>query len=103
MDNRVNEYRRKVRLLRADMLVVQQAVRAQISQDQDCTEASFRLLGMRRELSALVQELTVLGGVERLPTVEERWKERRHVVRRVQPANVPLKLNLEKRRLAARG
>ena len=103
MDNRVNEYRRKVRLLRADMLVLQQAVCAQISRDQDCTEASFRLLAMRREMSALVRELTVLGGADRLPTVEERLKERRHVVRSAQPATVALKLKVAKRRLAARG
>lgn len=103
MDNRVNEFRRKIRLLRADMLLVEDTIRDQITHDEDCTEASYRVLAMRREMAALVRELTVLGGVERLPTVDERLKENLRVALRPRLVKLPAKQKVQKRRLAARG
>lgn len=103
MDNRINEFRRKIRLLRADMLEVEDTIRDQITHDQDCTEASYRLLAMRREMAALVRELTLLGGVERLPTVDERLKENLRLVHRPRPAKLPARHQVQKRHLAARG
>lgn len=75
MDNRVNEIRRTIRALRADMLAMEEAVRVQMNRDHDCTEPALRLLAMRREMAVLARELTILGGTDRLPTVDERLKE----------------------------
>jgi hypothetical protein len=103
MDNRVNETRRKIRSLRADMLEREDAIRRQTNQGQDCAESSFRLLAMRRELAALVAELKRLGGCEPLPTVDERLKESYRLVPGPRAVKLPPKQKVQKRRLAARG
>ena len=75
MDNRINEIRRKISSLRAEMMDVEAAIRDQINHDLDCTEASLRLMSMRAELLVLIGEWKGAGGSDRLPTVEERLKE----------------------------
>lgn len=75
MDNRLNGLRRKIKVLRLEMLDLQVSVRDQISHDRDCTESSVRLMEMRRELTVLVKEWTRLGGGDRLPTIQERLRE----------------------------
>ena len=75
MDNRLNELRRKISILRMKMLEIAASVRDQVNHDRDCAESSLRLMGMRQELTALVQEWTLLGGGERLPTIQERLRE----------------------------
>jgi len=75
MDNRINEIRRKISILRADMMEVEAAIRGQIKHDLDCTESATRLLVMRRELVTLIGEWKAAGGGERLPTLQERLKE----------------------------
>jgi chorismate mutase len=75
MDNRVNELRRKISSLRAEMMVVEAATRDQVNRDRDCTEASLRLMAKRAELLVLVGEWKAAGGGDRLPTVEERLKQ----------------------------
>lgn len=77
MDNRLNKIRKEVSVLRAEMLRAEDVVRDQVNHDQDCTAAALGLMAMRAKMSALVREWTVLGGCARLPTVEERLKERR--------------------------
>jgi hypothetical protein len=57
-------------------------------------------MGMRQELAALVREWALLGGGERLPTIQERLRENH---RTVQKPKVPPKQKVEKRRLVARG
>jgi len=74
MDNRINEIRRKISLLRADMVLVEDAMRDQIRHDLDSTEAALRLMAMRTELAALVAEWKAAGGGEPLPTIQERLK-----------------------------
>ena len=74
MDNRINEIRRKISLLRADMVLVEDAMRDQIRHDLDSTEAALRLMAMRTELAALVAEWKAAGGSEPLPTIQERLK-----------------------------
>jgi hypothetical protein len=74
MDNRINEIRRKISLLRADMVRVEDAMRDQIRRDMDSTEAALRLMAMRTELAALVAEWKAAGGSEPLPTIQERLK-----------------------------
>jgi len=74
MDNRINEIRRKISVVRAGMPAVEREVRLQVSQDQDCTDAALKLLAMRRELALLVAEWRAAGGNEPLPTLQERLK-----------------------------
>jgi chorismate mutase len=75
MDNRINEFRRKISFLRAEMMDVEATIRDQINHDLDCTEASLRLMAKRAELLVLLGEWKAAGGSDRLPTVEERLKE----------------------------
>jgi hypothetical protein len=103
MDNRINDLRRKIKSLRTKMLELEGAIRDQINHDQDCTKSGTRLLLMRQELTALVREWTVLGGGDRLPTIEERLKENHRLVPRSRSATLPPKQKVQKRRLAARG
>jgi hypothetical protein len=72
MDNRINEIRRSMTLLREEMMRVEETMRDQIKRELDCAEAALRLLKMRTELAALVLEWRAAGGSERLPTVRER-------------------------------
>jgi hypothetical protein len=74
MDNRINEIRRKMSVLRAEMVRVEDAVRDQIKRDLDCTEAALRLMALRTDMSALVGEWKAAGGNEPLPTIQERLK-----------------------------
>jgi chorismate mutase len=74
MDNRINEIRRKISSLRAEMVHVEDTMRDQIRHDLDSTEAALRLMAMRTELAALVAEWKAAGGSEPLPTIEERLK-----------------------------
>jgi hypothetical protein len=86
MDNRINEIRHKISALRAEMLTVESSIRDQINHDLDCTEASLRLMALRREVVDLVQQRKVAGGDDRCPTVEERLKENhRPPVKRKKP------------------
>ena len=100
MDNRLNELRRKISTLRLEMLDMEASIRDLVNDDRDCTESSLRLMGMRQELAALVREWALLGGGERLPTIQERLRENH---RTVQKPKVPPKQKVEKRRLVARG
>ncbi len=75
MDNRINEIRRKISVLRADMMEMEAAIRGQIKHDLDCTESATRLLAIRQEVVALIGDWKAAGGGERLPTVQERLKE----------------------------
>ena len=72
MDNRINEIRCKMGVLRVEMTRVQDAMRDQIKHDLDCTESALRLMTMRTEMSALVAEWKAAGGSEPLPTIQER-------------------------------
>ena len=74
MDNRINEIRRKIRSLRAEMVGVEDAMHDQIRNDLDSTESALRLIAMRAELAALVAEWKAAGGSDPLPTIEERLK-----------------------------
>jgi hypothetical protein len=103
MDNRLNELRRKISTLRREMLDAEASIRDLVNNDRDCTESSLRLMEMRQELTALVKEWALLGGGERLPTIQERLRENHRPVqkRKAQPKPQP-KRKVEKRRLVAR-
>ncbi len=74
MDNRVNEIRRKIGALRAEMVRVETRMHEQIRSDLDCKESALRLMAMRKELASMVAEWKAAGGSERLPTIQERLK-----------------------------
>jgi hypothetical protein len=75
MDNKINEIRRKISVLRAEMLKAEDSIRDQINGDMDCTETSLRLMEMRREMVSLIRERDALGGWEKCPNIAERLKE----------------------------
>jgi chorismate mutase len=74
MDNRVNEIRRKISVLRAEMVRVEHAMHDQIRRDLACTDSALQLIAMRRQLAVLVAEWKAAGGSESLPTIAERLK-----------------------------
>jgi hypothetical protein len=78
MDNRINEIRRKMSVLRAGMVHVEKTMHDQIRTDLDSTESALRLMEMRKELASLVAEWRAAGGSERLPTIQERLKASHH-------------------------
>jgi hypothetical protein len=82
MDNRINECRRKISVLRARMMEAEAQVRLEVGRGLDCTESANRLLTLRQELGLLIGQWKQAGGFDRLPTVEERLK------RKLAPAGV---------------
>jgi hypothetical protein len=72
MDNRINEIRRKISALRAQMANGEAVVRDLVNNDRDCTEAARRLMAMRAELRVLIARWKAAGGGEALPSVRER-------------------------------
>jgi hypothetical protein len=67
MDNRINEIRRKISLLRVRMIELEALVRNQVCQDLDCSEAAGEQLAARREIARLIGEWKAAGGGDRLP------------------------------------
>ena len=74
MDNTLNDVRRRISLLRSQMLATADVIRKQMDRDEDCTDASLRLMAMRTEMLGLIGERDRLGGSEPLLNVEERLK-----------------------------
>ncbi|MGF6309071.1 chorismate mutase [Bradyrhizobium sp. i1.8.4] len=72
MDNKINEIRRKISTLRAEMTLVEASIRDQVNRDLDCSEASYRLMAMRAEVAKLIGRWKAAGGGDPLPTVRER-------------------------------
>ncbi|MGY3445550.1 MULTISPECIES: hypothetical protein [unclassified Bradyrhizobium] len=72
MDNKINEIRRKISTLRAEMTLIEASIRDQVNRDLDCSEASYRLMAMRAEVAELIGRWKAAGGGDRLPTVRER-------------------------------
>ena len=67
MDNRINEIRRKINLLRSSMVELETQVRHQIAADLDCSQAATEQLAARREIARLIGEWKAAGGGDRLP------------------------------------
>ncbi len=74
MDNKLNEIRRKIRFLRAEMLGAEDHIRQQVNRDEDCSAAAVHLMSMRGAMLNLIRERNRLGGEERLLNVDERLK-----------------------------
>jgi hypothetical protein len=86
MDNKLNEIRRKIRFLRAEMLSAEDNIRKRVNRDEDCSEAAVHLMSMRVVMLGLISERNRLGGEERLLNVDERLKLDVRAVSR-KPAN----------------
>jgi hypothetical protein len=71
MDNRFNEIRRKISALRAEMLVMEKAVRDLVNRDLDCTDMSLRLMAARADLAALIRRWREAGGGDGLSPVPQ--------------------------------
>jgi hypothetical protein len=87
MDNRINEIRRKMSVLRGDMVRVEDTMRDQIRHDLDSTQSALRLMAMRTELATLVAEWKAAGGSEPLPTIQERLKANNRPAQNPKTAN----------------
>jgi len=74
MDNKLNEIRRKINFLRAEMLGAEDNIRKRVNRDEDCSEAAVHLMSMRVVMLGLIGERNRLGGEERLLNVDERLK-----------------------------
>ena len=61
MDNRINKIRKKISVLRAEMLEAERAMHRQVAHDQDCSDAAIRLMAMRAELVQMIGERRALG------------------------------------------
>ncbi len=67
MDNRINEIRRNISLLRARTIELEVLVRDQIGQGLDCSQAAGEQLAARRDITRLIGEWKAAGGGDRLP------------------------------------
>jgi hypothetical protein len=74
MNNKINEIRRKISVLRLEMLTLEDAIRLQVNRDEDCSDTALRLMDMRQQMLALIGQRNALGGYERMLNVEERLK-----------------------------
>ena len=74
MDNKLNEIRRKIKFLRAEMLRAEDHIRYQVNRGEDCSEAAVDVMAMRVTLLGLIRDRNRLGGEERLLDVDERLK-----------------------------
>jgi hypothetical protein len=74
MDNKLSEIRRKIRMLRTEMLSAEDNIRKQVNRDEDCSVTATHLMAMRVTMVGLIGERNRLGGEERLLNVDERLK-----------------------------
>lgn len=75
MDNRINEIRRKIGVLRSRIRELEAAVREQSNLGLDCADNAKRQLSLRRELVILLDEWKSAGGGDRLPNLQARLRE----------------------------
>lgn len=71
MDNRLNEIKRKISALRAEMLVMEKVVRDLVNRDLECTDMSLRLMAARADLATLIRHWREAGGADRVSAVPE--------------------------------
>jgi hypothetical protein len=67
MDNRINQIRRSIGLMRARTLELEALVHEQIRQNLDCAQSAGEQLAARREIAKLIGEWKAAGGGNRLP------------------------------------
>ncbi len=74
MNNKLNEIRRKIGTLRADMLGLADTIRDQMRRDGDCADGSLRLMAMRGDMLELISRRNATGGREEGLGVAHRLK-----------------------------
>ena len=74
MDNKLNEIRRTISVLRSEMLTAEDLIRKQMNSNEDSTDACLRLMAMRTTMLGLIRDRDSLGGSEPLLNVEQRLK-----------------------------
>jgi len=73
MDNHLNDVRKQITDLRAEMDTLENQIRLEVRSGLECGEASHRLLEARRQMVRLIQERNALGGAETGLTYNERF------------------------------
>jgi hypothetical protein len=96
MDNRINENRKKIRLLRTKMLEAEAAISGQIGRDEDCSENALALMAMRAEMSELSKERARLGDDKEPILIERLMRPRRAAA--VRPMSPEVKQQLARKR-----
>jgi hypothetical protein len=76
MDNRINEIRRKISILRLEMADVEASVRDLVNRDRDCSERAQAQIDLRRKINLLISEWKAAGGGEVLPDIRARVRLR---------------------------
>jgi hypothetical protein len=76
MDNRINEIRRKISILRLEMADVEASVRDLVNRDRDCSERAQAQIDLRRKINLLISEWKAAGGGEVLPDIRDRVRLR---------------------------
>jgi hypothetical protein len=74
MDNRINEIRRKISVLRLKMADVEASVRDLVNRDCDCTEQALAQIDLRQKINLLIDEWKAAGGGDVLPDVRGRMR-----------------------------
>ena len=59
MDNNLNEIRRKIKFLRAEMLGAEDNIRKQVNRAEDCSEAAMHLMAMRVAMLGLAASIAI--------------------------------------------
>ena len=75
MSQKLREIRRKISRLRAEMLSLQEDMRALVNVGLDCSEPSTRLMAMRVAMVDLIRQRNAMGGMEVCPNIAERLKQ----------------------------
>lgn len=61
MDNKINDLRRKIRILRQAMLEAERTMQAEVARDRDCSRTALKLIGLRTRMGRLADERRRLG------------------------------------------
>jgi hypothetical protein len=75
MSQKLPGIRRKISRLRAEMLSLQEDMRALVNHGLDCSEPSVRLMAMRVTMVDLIRQRNAMGGMEVCPNIAERLKQ----------------------------
>lgn len=76
MDNRINEIRRKISVLRLEMADIEASVRDLVNGDRNCTERALAQMDLRRKINLLIGEWKAAGGGDVLPDIRARVRLR---------------------------
>lgn len=96
MDNRINEIRRKISVLRAEMADAEAAARDLVNREQDAAEPALRQMALRAEVTLLIGYWKAAGGGDRLPDLPERARQERR------PGSIAAPRRIEKAAAAKR-